>query len=244
MSIPYAPTSWNPITGCSKISAGCDNCWAEETIQRHKDLPGYNHEKPFTPTFHPERLDQPRHWRKPKVVAVNFMGDWCHGTVLPAWRDEVWAVMRDCPQHTFVTSTKRPHLMVQEVGRLGWLKHVWLGVTVENMDEAKERIPALVRVENAYLNYEPALGPIDWRELFRFGDVYFKNIAGVIVGAESGPRARAFDPAWATATLKTCRYNGPKFYMKQMDAKNGGADWDKWPESLKHLKVRDLPWKL
>lgn len=248
MPIPYAPDmSWNPITGCSPISGGCDHCWAAAMIKRHRDLPGYDHGNPFKVTFHPERLDQPRRWRKPKVVAVNFMSDWCHKDVPNEWRDKVWAVMRDCPQHTFITSTKRPERMAREVERLGYLGsehgfqyNVWLGVTVEDVDMLMARWEPMKALPNLYINYEPALHPIEWSQYLAEMD----NLSCLIVGAESGANARHFEAWWAELALQACRRYGVKFYMKQMDAKNGGANWDRWPESLAHLKVRELPWKL
>jgi len=250
MPIPYAPDkSWNWMTGCTKESEGCVNCWAEETVQRHKDLPGYSHDKPFTVTFHPKRVEQPLHWRKPSVIAECLMGDQYHKDVPRPWRNAAWAVKRDCPRHTFIACTKRPLCMVAEVmrlqntpqaGMLGQVKrleNVWHGISVENQKTADNRVPFVEHVDEGWLSCEPMLGPIDWPTEFYYAK-------GVIVGAESGPNARPFDPKWAEVTLEACRRSGTKFYLKQLPTSMGGANWDKWPESLKHLKVRQLPWKL
>lgn len=242
MAIPYAPEPWNWMTGCSEVSEGCKHCWAKETIRRHRDLPGYNHDKPFTVTFHPERLDKPRHWRKPRVISECFMGDPYHENVLREWRDRAWAVKRDCPQHTFITSTKRPLRMATEVlwlerVRSSLLDNVWHGISVENQKTANDRVGFVEHVDRGWISCEPMLEAIDW-------PIELHYAQGIIVGAESGKDARPFDPAWAEATQEACKRAGVCFYMKQMDAKNGGANWDKWPESLKHLKIRQLPWKL
>lgn len=237
MSIPYAPDkSWNPITGCSAISAGCKNCWAAETIQRHRDLPGYDHDDPFKVTFHPERLKQVTPRQRPMVIAANLMGDWCHSKVSDEWRDAIHEVMRACKQHTFITCTKRPIAMVRAVTRARVLPNAWHGISVENQMWADDRVTHAASIANAWISCEPMLGPIGWR--------WLTGVRGVIVGAESGKNARPFDPAWAEATKEACDRAGVKFYMKQMAPSMGGANWDKWPASLSHLKVRELPWKL
>lgn len=241
MSIPYAPTSWNPVTGCSEISAGCKRCWAKVLAEspRLRGRFGYDAVDPFKITFHEDKLDLPRHWRKPRVIAVNFMGDWCHEHVPKGWRGQVWQVMRDCPQHTFITSTKRPRFMVREVRALGPLQNAWHGVTIETQDVARLRMPQTKGIARLYVNYEPALTSVGWS-----ADCGLDGLAGIIVGAESGKNARPFNPEWAEVTREACKQAGVCFYMKQMAPSMGGANWDKWPKSLEHLKVRELPWRL
>jgi len=181
-NIIYAPKSWNPISGCSPISEGCANCWAKVMARRQRQEWGIVH-------LHPERLDQPLHWRKPQTVAVAFMGDWCHPGVPDAFIDQVFAVMALTPQHTYLLLTKRPERMraylngppsypfcavvrihdeiLRRTGQptlVPWpLPNVWLGVSAENQARADERIPILLDTPAAHrwVSLEPLLGPID-----------------------------------------------------------------------------------
>lgn len=166
--IEWTDATWSPVTGCTPISAGCQNCYAARMAKRLAGRCGYPADEPFRVTFHPERLDEPLHWRKPRRVFVVSMGDLFHKDVPFGWTTHVFDAIRDCQKHTFQILTKRPERMEEFFnGRGGWRYgpppyNVWLGVTVENQDTADERIPLLLRcpAKVRFLSCEPLLGPV------------------------------------------------------------------------------------
>ena len=170
--IEWATETWNPITGCTPCSEGCQNCYAKRMAVRHAGRYGYDKDEPFKVTFHPERLDQPRRWRKPRMVFVCSMGDLFH----PDVTDYAIARIRQITsyaQHTFLILTKRPREMQKRMDRLlilrepFWSTNVWLGVTAENQKRAEERIPVLLNTPAAirFVSLEPLLGPVDLQSL-------------------------------------------------------------------------------
>jgi len=174
--IEWAERTWNPITGCTKISAGCKNCYAERMSKRLAGRYGYDKDNPFKVTFHPNRLEEPLRWRKPQMVFVCSMGDLFHEDVPEDWINRVFAVMALCPQHTFLVLTKRPERMKMfiedyyayespsgdEQG-VHTQANVWLGVTAENQEMADKRIPILLQTPAAkrFVSVEPMLGVVD-----------------------------------------------------------------------------------
>ena len=149
--IEWADAVWNPITGCSPVSEGCHNCYAKRMANRLRGWCGYPKDEPYKVTFHPDRLDQPLKWKKPRRIFVCSMGDLFHEGVKFNWVHEVWDIMKACPHHVFIVLTKRPGRMqvvvkhIYSLDRVGWVmdfwNHVWPGVTAENQKRADERIP-------------------------------------------------------------------------------------------------------
>ena len=216
--IEWTDEVWNPVTGCDKVSQGCKNCYAERIAER------FWGERKFTDVqCHPERLDIPLHWRKPRRVFVNSMSDLFHEDVTDEFITEVWNVMHDTPQHIYQILTKRPE-------RMQWLTHqqwgdhlvepnVWLGVSCEDQKTAYERIPLLLQAPAAvrFVSLEPLLGPIDLLAIFGH-DLYAMNkgLDWVIVGGESGPHARPMHPDWARSIRDQCVEAGVPFFFKQV----------------------------
>ena len=173
--IEYLTHTWNPTTGRSEISDGCKNCWAKKMAKRLAAMgaPGYDPADPFKVTAHINRFDQPRLVKKLSVIGVSFMGDLFHNLIDDGTLASVFHVMRVCTQHTFVVLTKRPENMFRfiddyEAFNFGVSPNIWLGVTVENQEQADKRIPILLKTPAAkrWVSVEPCLGPID---LFKAG---------------------------------------------------------------------------
>ena len=224
-SIEWTDESWNPVTGCSHVSEGCRNCYAERLALRK--LQPYDTGLPWTKQnakvnvkLHPERLGRPLRWRKPRRVFVNSMSDLFHERVPVEFIDRVFASMALCPRHTFQILTKRPVRMLAYVHlRQYWsemaLPNVHRGVSVENQETADERIPLLLKTPASvrFVSAEPLLGPIDLSPYIKAG------IDQVIVGGESGPGARPMHPEWARSIRDLCLDTDAAFFMKQMAKK-------------------------
>ncbi len=210
---------WNPITGCTRVSAGCDHCYAHAMHARFG-------KGPFTPTFHPERLDEPLHWRKPSRVFVCSMGDLFHEDVTDEQITDVFHVMVSAPQHVFMLLTKRPERMREWIN--GAYTRIWLGVSVENQATADERIPILLQTPAAvrFVSCEPLLAPVDLQIPYGqgVGDLALESgkLHWVIVGVESGPGARLCDPSWVRSIIGQCKTAGIPLFVKQWrDPMNG-----------------------
>ena len=207
--IEWADETWNPITGCTKVSAGCKNCYAERIAKR------FWVERKFTDVqCHPERLDIPLHWKKPRRVFVCSMSDFFHIDIPIAFQSQIFSIIGRCPQHTFQILTKRPELAVFMDRAAGIWEHpnMWLGVTVENQ-ETFGRIFQIRHVSTAikkFVSFEPLL------ELPR-GTL--EGVGWVIVGGETGPGARYMNPDWAREIRDVCQNSGIPFFMKQMSNK-------------------------
>ena len=234
--IEWAGHSWNPITGCSKISTGCRNCYAERMARRLAGRYGYpkapHH---FDVTLHPDRLDQPLHWKKPRTVFVCSMSDLWHDDVAEQFIWRVLKVTRDAPQHIYQILTKRPGRMAPVMrecyARLRAAygskaeepqRNLWLGITAENQATADKRIPILLQTPAAvrFVSCEPLLGPIDLHVKRKVGGVVYDYIGldWVIVGGESGPGARPMNPQWARDIRDRCQATGVPFFFKQWGA--------------------------
>lgn len=206
--IEWTDATWNPITGCTPISEGCENCYAKrEAESRLRGQAGYDKDNPFKVTFHSDRLDQPSRWAKPRKIFVCSMGDLFHEDVPLAWINDVFRTIQQAQQHTFIILTKRPDRMKKYMKLLldvrGWPKedipfsNVWLGVTVENQQRANERIPLLIDTPAAvrFVSAEPMLGPIDLSNWF-IETCTCCGGQGLVSDLVKGPIV----PTWATAT--------------------------------------------
>jgi protein gp37 len=204
-TIEWTDATWNPVTGCDKVSPGCAHCYAERIAERFRGTPAFP--KGFDVVLHPERIKLPLTWRRPKRVFVNSMSDLFHEDVPPAFIRRVFDTMRRANWHEFQVLTKRSERLARLAPRLDWPENVWMGVSVENqhwtsrIDDLRA-VPAAVR----FLSVEPLLGPLELK---------LDNIDWVIVGGESGPRARPMRLDWATAVRDQCIAAGVSFFFKQ-----------------------------
>lgn len=203
----YKGETWNPVTGCSPCSIGCENCYAERISKRF----GWPWGKPI---FHLERLDQPSHWKKPRAIFVCSMSDLFHEDVPDNFITLVMSVISSNPKHLFLILTKR-HKKMFEYFRMAegfWLDNLWLGVTVEH-DNYRDRIDILRQIPAAhrFISFEPLLSDIP--------DVDFTGISWTICGGESGPGARPMHPDWARGLRDQCQTAGVPFFFKQ---------WGEW----------------
>lgn len=206
--IEWTESTWNPVTGCTKISAGCAHCYAERMAKRLLAMGQPNYRNGFEVTCHPQALEMPLRWKKSKMIFVNSMSDLFHKKVPIRFIEEIFFTMNEARWHTFQILTKRADRLVQLSSRFKWTPNIWMGVTVENADhvdriDCLREIPAAVR----FLSLEPLLGPLP--------ELNLTNIDWVIVGGESGPGARPMDPAWALDLRDQCLTAGVSFFFKQ-----------------------------
>jgi protein gp37 len=228
--IEWTESTWNPVTGCTKMSAGCQNCYAERMAKRLKMMGQPNYSNGFELTMHEHVIEYPLKWKKPRTIFVNSMSDLFHEKVSDHFIFKIFDVMRRAWWHQFQILTKRS-LRLQNLGsRLIWHPNIWIGVSVENK-ETKFRIndlryiPASVR----FLSLEPLLGPLSNLDL--------TNIDWVIVGGESGPKARLIEKKWVIQIKEQCLEQKVPFFFKQWGGankkKNGrmleGKTWDEMP---------------
>ncbi len=207
-NIEWTEMTWNPVTGCTKVSQGCKHCYAERMAKRLEAMGSDRYRNGFQVTLHPDLLDVPRRWRQPRVVFVNSMSDLFHDDIPPAYIERVFATMRDCPHHTFQVLTKRSERLAELAPELPWPENVWMGVSVEsarvlNRVRDLQRVPAAVR----FLSLEPLIGPLDALPL--------DGIHWAIVGGESGPKARPMRKDWVTSIFRQCRAARVPFFFKQ-----------------------------
>lgn len=222
--IEWADVTWNPITGCTPVSEGCQHCYAKRMANRLAGRFGYPKNEPFSLTFHRDHLFDPMNWKKPKRIFVCSMGDLFHVDIMIEWFENIFSVINNCRQHTFIILTKRPQNIepafydTNILGGGDYLPNVHLGVSVENQQRADERIPILLRIPAAkrIINIEPMLGPVDLSKYFNSMDLLGWNyIDGVIVGGESGPGARPMHPDWVRSVRDQCVKAGTPFFFKQ-----------------------------
>jgi protein gp37 len=231
-AIEWTDATWNPVTGCTKITKGCDNCYAARFSERFRGVPGHPFENGFDLTLRPDRISQPMAWRRPRMIFVNSMSDLFHKGVPWAFIDQVFDTMEAADWHTFQLLTKRSSLMRDYLKRRyidrSAPDHIWVGVSVED-SRAKTRIghlreaPAAVR----FLSVEPLIGPV--------GPMILDGIHWVIAGGESGPGARPLHIDWAREIRDQCTEQDVAFFFKQwggLRPKSGGRDLDgrQWNE--------------
>ncbi|MEV0582067.1 phage Gp37/Gp68 family protein [Nonomuraea sp. NPDC050310] len=238
-SIEWTELTWNPTTGCDRISAGCDNCYALTLAARLKAMGAAKYQADGDPrtsgpgfalTTHPDTLLQPLRWRSPRMVFVNSMSDLFHARVPLGYLRQVFDVMAATPQHTYQILTKRSRRLRHLAPLLDWPPNVWMGVSVEDHAQT-HRIDDLRTVPSAlrFLSLEPLLGPLPTLDL--------AGVGWVIVGGESGPGRRPIHPAWVTDLRDRCLDAGVPFFFKQWGGhtpKAGGRQlegvvWDQMP---------------
>lgn len=206
--IEWTESTWNPVTGCSKVSAGCKNCYAERMAARLKAMGTARYKDGFKPTVHEDLIDLPRKWRNPRLVFVNSMSDLFHKEVPTEFVQRVFETMNDCPQHTFQILTKRSGRLRQIAHKLTWTPNIWMGVSVED-DRVYDRIHDLREVPAAvrFLSLEPLIGSCE--------NLPLEGIHWAIVGGESGPRARPMKKEWAISIRNQCQAANVAFFFKQ-----------------------------
>ncbi len=231
-AIEWTESTWNPLTGCTKVSPGCKYCYAERMTRRLQAMGHPNYKNGFQVTMQPHVLEAPLGWKKPQMVFVNSMSDLFHEDVPEEYIQAVFYVMRHAHWHQFQVLTKRSARLAVLSNRIDWPDNVWMGVSVERADYTF-RIDDL-RQTNAqirFLSLEPLLGPLPELDL--------GGIDWVIVGGESGPRARPIQEVWVTEIRDQCRAVGVPFFFKQWGGFNKkkagrilqGRTWDQLPES-------------
>jgi protein gp37 len=206
--IEWTTASWNPVTGCTKVSPGCDHCYAETFAERWRGVPGHPYERGFDLQLRPERLQQPLLDKRPKRIFVNSMSDLFHPDVPEAYIRAVFDIMGRAHWHEFQVLTKRAERLERVTRRLDVPVNVWLGVSVET-PVYYSRIRHLVRVNAAvrFLSCEPLLSALP--------DLPLDGISWVIVGGESGPGARSMEPNWVREIRDQCQQSGIAFFFKQ-----------------------------
>jgi protein gp37 len=231
-AIEWTGSTWNPLTGCTKVSPGCKHCYAERMARRLQAMGQPNYANGFKLTLHENTLELPPQWKKPQTIFVNSMSDLFHKDVPLAFVERVFDVMRRASWHQFQVLTKRSERLAELSPRLVWAPNIWMGVSVEfekytyRIDHLRQT-GALVK----FLSLEPLLGPIPMLDL--------EKINWVIVGGESGPRARPVDRDWVIDIRNQCRRAEVPFFFKQWGGfnkkKNGrmleGRTWDEIPNS-------------
>lgn len=230
--IEWTETTWNPTTGCTKISQGCKNCYAETMHKRLRAMGLEKYQAPFSQVVcHENELARPGTWKKPTMCFVNSMSDLFHADVPVDFIQRVFRAMNETPQHTYQVLTKRAERLAELAPFLHWTPNIWQGVSVED-EKALYRIDYLRAVPAAvrFLSCEPLIGPL-----------YCLNLAGihwVIVGGESGQRARPMLETWIDMIHAQCRVFGSVFFFKQWGGRNKkaagrlfrGREWNEMPE--------------
>lgn len=207
-TIEWTEMTWNPVTGCTKVSQGCKHCYAERMAKRLQGMGVEQYRNGFSVTLAPQVLNQPLRWRKPRLIFVNSMSDLFHEKVPLGYVEKVFEVMHSTPWHTYQVLTKRSARLKELSSRLRWTSNIWMGVSVEN-EETKFRIADLRKTHAhvKFLSLEPLIGPIDNLDL--------RSIDWVIVGGESGPKARPIRKEWVEAIRQRCAANSVPFFFKQ-----------------------------
>ena len=207
-SIEWTESTWNPLTGCNKISPGCKHCYAERMAKRLHAMGQLNYANGFKLTLHPQSLEIPLSWKKPQMIFVNSMSDLFHKDVPVDFIQQVFDVMRRADWHTFQVLTKRAERLLEIDPQIDWPSNVWMGVSVENQDY-KYRIDLLrqTHAKIKFLSLEPLLGPLPRLNL--------KGINWVIVGGESGPGARPILEEWVIDIRDQCKAKRVPFFFKQ-----------------------------
>lgn len=229
-AIEWTNSTWNPITGCTKVSLSCHHCYAGFFAERWRGIRGHHFEQGFDLRLWPERLNLPLTWKKPRTIFVNSMSDCFHEDVPLPFIQKVFTTMKKASWHTFQILTKRSERLAELCPELTWSPNVWMGVSIETAnylwraDHLRE-VPSAVR----FLSLEPLLGPV--------GTIDLSGIHWVIVGGESGPGARPMEAKWVREIRNQCRAEGVPFFFKQWGGvqkkRNGrtldGRTWDEVP---------------
>ena len=230
-SIEWTGSTWNPVTGCTKISPGCKNCYAERIAKRLFAMGQANYVNGFKLTIHEHALKLPLKWKKPQTIFVNSMSDLFHKDVPEEFILKVFNVMNNAPWHTFQILTKRAERLAKVSDRLVWGKNIWMGVSVENADYIY-RIDNLrkTKAKVKFISFEPLINKIEM--------VNLQGVDWVIVGGESGPKARHMSTEWVTNLRDQCLVQKVPFFFKQWGGVNkkkagrllNGRTWDEMPQ--------------
>jgi len=242
--IEWTESTWNPVTGCTRVSEGCRNCYAERlTATRLRKTPKYVGLAQLNSAreprwsgeirLHPDLLNEPTRWSQPRLVFVNSMSDLFHQKVPLDFIQQIFDVMNRCPQHTFQVLTKRPEIAVQHASKLRWSSNIWLGASIEDnyacgRADLLRKVPAGVR----FLSLEPLLGALP--------DLDISEIDWVIVGGESGPGARKMNAEWVRDLRDRCHASSTPFFFKQWGGRQksrhgrelDGRTWDELPRTF------------
>lgn len=231
-AIEWTEATWNPVTGCDQVSPGCAHCYAKAFAERWRGIPGHHFEQGFDLRIWPERLDQPKRWRRPRMIFVNSMSDLFHEEIPDDFIFQVFDAMREADWHTFQILTKRQERMVDLGKDLDWPSNVWMGVSIENRrfvhrTDSLREVPAAVR----FVSAEPLLGPLENLDL--------TGIDWLIAGGESGPGHRPVREEWLLDLRNRCIDEEVAFFFKQWGGRTPkiggrlleGRTWDEMPES-------------
>jgi protein gp37 len=221
-AIEWTEATWNPVTGCDKVSPGCAHCYAEAFAERWRGIPGHAYEQGFDLRVWPKRLDQPLRWKRPRMIFVNSMSDLFHERIPEDFIGEVFTSMEEATWHTFQILTKRPERVLELADNLPWPANVWLGVSIENR-RFVHRADLLREVDPAvrFISAEPLLGPLDGLDL--------SGIDWLIAGGESGHRNRPVKADWIRDLRSRCEVDDVAFFFKQWGGrtpKAGGRELD------------------
>jgi len=243
-SIEWTDATWNPTTGCTKISPGCTYCYSERLSLRLRKMGVQKYENEFRFTLHPSQLDLPLRWRKPRKIFVNSMSDLFHEEMPDNFLQSIFSVIKRANWHIYQILTKRPERMLDFVDRHREAipEHVWMGVTVE-AEECKSRIDLLreVPARIRFISFEPLLNPV--------GTIDLRGVLWVIAGGESGPNRRIMKPEWVREIRDQCVQQCVPFFFKQWGGfrpRSGGRlldgkTWDEYPSiGVDHLKIQPL----
>lgn len=229
--IEWTESTWNPVTGCTKISDGCKNCYAERLAKRLKAMGQPNYRNGFGLTLQPQALELPLSWKKPQTIFVNSMSDLFHKDIPLEYIQKVFDVMAKADWHKFQVLTKRSDKLLEYSKDLNWQSHIWMGVSVEN-EKVVHRIDDLRETDAhiKFLSIEPLLSNLP--------NLNLSGIDWVIVGGESGPKARPMEESWVLEIRNRCKEFGVPFFFKQWGGvrkhKTGrtlqGRTWDEMPK--------------
>jgi protein gp37 len=246
-AIEWTDTTWNPVTGCTKISAGCDNCYASRFSERFRGVPGHPFQTGFDLTLRPERLLQPFGWKRPRMIFVNSMSDLFHKEIPNDYISAVFDTMEKADWHVYQVLTKRSSLLQKFINDRYRVRkaptHMWFGVSIEN-GQSKSRITHLQKANASvrFLSVEPLIAPV--------GNLNLGGIHWVIVGGESGPGARSMEREWVIDIRNQCLAAKVAFFFKQWGGRSPktggrlleGKEWNqfpaKWGTTTNHLELR------
>lgn len=229
-SIEWTEATWNPVTGCDKVSPGCAHCYAETFANRWQGIAGHPYEQGFQLRLWPTRLELPLTWKRPRRIFVNSMSDLFHPGIPDGFVAKVFATMVRADWHVFQILTKRPERALELADQLPWPPHVWMGVTIENNRwTSRADVLRLLPAKTRFISAEPLLGPLP--------DLDLLSIDWLIAGGESGPRHRPPKPEWFGDLRDRCTASGTAFFFKQWGGRTPkaggrlleGRTWDEMP---------------
>ena len=240
--IEWTDSTWNPITGCTKISPGCKHCYAERMAKRLKAMGQENYQNGFKLTLQPHMLEKPLEWKKPSLIFVNSMSDLFHKDVPLEYILQIFEIMKEANWHQFQVLTKRSERLMDLSTKIHWPDNVWMGVSVENIDYTF-RIEHLrnTQAKIKFISFEPLIGST--------GRMDLSGIDWVIVGGESGPKSRPIDREWVLEIKNQCESDNVPFFFKQWGGVNKkkagrlllGKTWDETPKIDKLVSSPSMP---